>query len=361
MRARRVSLRLQMQQTAPAVRPPARPDPAWAALDDEALLDVRMCDLGLTIEGSGLEPRLHELETELATRGLAFRPHYWLSDEWFCPDGVPGIAIPFYLAHPRLSRLEQAQMLEVEGGTVEWCLRILRHEAGHAIDNAYRIRLRRRRRELFGPSSAPYPKYYLPRPYSKSFVIHLDAWYAQSHPDEDWAETFAVWLDPGGDWRSRYGDWPAGRKLEYVESVMRSIAGVPAPVNTPRTVEPLEELTKTLREHYQERRAFYGVDHPDFYDRDLRRLFSDDPQHASRPSAATFMSRIRKEARRRVGRWTGTYQYTIDQVIGDMIRRARELHLRVARPEEETKLEFIILLTVQTMNYLSSGRHRVAL
>jgi hypothetical protein len=104
-----------MQQTAPAVRPPARPDPAWAALDDEALLDVRMCDLGLTIEGSGLEPRLHELETELAARGLAFRPHYWLSEAWFSPDGVPGIAIPFYLAHPRISRLEQAQMLGVEG------------------------------------------------------------------------------------------------------------------------------------------------------------------------------------------------------------------------------------------------------
>jgi len=350
-----------MQQAAHSVRPPPRPEPPWAALDDEALLDVRMCDLGLAIEGSGLEPRIQELESELAVRGLVFRPHYWLSDEWFCPDDVPGIAIPFYLAHPRLVRLEQAQMLEVEGGTVEWCLKILRHEAGHAIDNAYRLRQRRRRRELFGPSTAPYPKYYLPRPYSKSFVIHLDAWYAQSHPDEDFAETFAVWLDPGGDWRSRYADWPAHRKLEYVDYVMRGLAGQRPVVRTQRTVEPLERLRKTLREHYQQRRALYGLDHPDFYDRDLRRLFSDDPQHASRPPAAAFMSRFRKEARRRVGRWTGTYQYTIDQVIGDMIRRSRELRLRLGRPEEETRLEFIILLTVQTMNYLGSGRHRVAL
>ncbi len=350
-----------MQQAAQAVRLPPRPEPPWAALDDEALLDVRMCDLGLTIEGSGLETRIQELEAELQVRGLIFRPHYWLSDEWFCPDGVPGIAIPFYLAHPRLGRLEQAMMLEVEGGTVEWCLKILRHEAGHAIDNAYRLRERRRRRQLFGLSSALYPKYYLPRPYSKSFVIHLDAWYAQSHPDEDFAETFAVWLDPGGDWRSRYADWPAHRKLEYVDYVMRGLAGQRPVVRTQREVEPLERLRKTLREHYQQRRGFYGLDHPDFYDRDLRRLFSDDPQHASRPPAAAFMSRFRKEARRRVGRWTGTYQYTIDQVIGDMIRRSRELKLRLARPEEETRLEFIILLTVQTMNYLSSGRHRVAL
>jgi hypothetical protein len=350
-----------VQQAAAAPRPAPRPDPPWAALDDEALLDVRMCDLGLSIDGSGLEPRLQQLEAELGARGLVFRPHYWLSDEWFCPDGVPGIAIPFYLAHPRLARLEQAQMLEVEGGTHDWCLKILRHEAGHAIDNAFRLRARRRRRELFGSSAAPYPKYYLPRPYSKSFVIHLDAWYAQSHPDEDFAETFAVWLDPGGDWRSRYADWPAHRKLEYVEGVMRGLAGKTPPVRTRRMVGPLPKLKKTLRQHYQHRRGFYGLDHPDFYDRDLRRLFSDDPQHASAPPAAAFVSRFRKEARRRVGRWTGTYQYTIDQVIGDIIRRCRELKLRIVRPEEETKLEFIILLTVQTMNYLGSGRHRVAL
>src|SRR5918994_7614004 len=131
----------------------------WEGWDDERLLDLRLCDLGLTIEGS-IEGRITLLYKELEERGLAFRPHTWLSDEWFCPDGVPGIAIPFYLAHPRLSRLEQAQMLEVEGGTEEWCLRILRHEAGHAIDNAYRLRLRRRRRELFGRSTAPYPTYY---------------------------------------------------------------------------------------------------------------------------------------------------------------------------------------------------------
>jgi hypothetical protein len=333
----------------------------WEQLPDDELLDVRLCDLKLTIAGTQLEARVQRLEREIENRGLLFRPHVWLSTEWFAPDGVPGFAIPFYLAHPRLARLEQAQMLEVEGGTQEWCLRILRHEAGHAIDNAYRLRLRRRRRELFGRSTAPYPTYYLPRPYSKSFVIHLDAWYAQSHPDEDFAETFAVWLDPLGDWRSRYAGWPAIRKLEYLDGVMQKIAGVEPPVRTPRTVEPLSSLRKTLREHYLQRRGFYGLDHPDFYDRDLRRLFSDDPQHGLRPSAARFVARFRKEARRRVGRWTGTYQYTIDQVIGDIIKRCRELKLHVIRPEEEVKLEFVILLTVQTMNYLSSGRHRVAL
>jgi hypothetical protein len=307
-------------------------EPAWVSLDDEALLSMRMCDLGLTLEGSGLEPRLRELEGELAARGLAFRPHFWLSDEWFCPDGVPGVAIPFYLAHPRLMRLEQSQMLEVEGGTHDWCLKILRHEAGHAIENAYRLRLRKTRRELFGRSSEPYPEYYLPKPYSKSYVIHLDAWYAQSHPDEDFAETFAVWLTPDSDWRARYAGWPALRKLEYVEELMCRIRDRHPP-----------------------------VDNRDFYDRDLNRLFGPGSTYPNRPRAAPFVGRIRREVRRRVARWTGTYQYTIDQVLKDIIKRSGEMDLRVVRSEEETKLEFIILLTVQTMNYLSSGRHRMAL
>ena len=122
------------------------------------------------------------------------------------------IAIPFYLAHPRLEKLEEAQMLEVEGGEHEWCMRILRHEAGHAIDNAFRLRRRRQRQHTFGSPSQPYPEFYTPKPYSKSFVLHLDSWYAQSHPDEDFAETFAVWLTPNSEWRQRYAGWRALRK-----------------------------------------------------------------------------------------------------------------------------------------------------
>src|SRR3954462_11129837 len=222
----------------------------WTTLSDEKLLEVRMCDLHVTIAGPGLEPRIGQLNTELEARGLVFRPHYYLSDEWFTPDGVPGIAIPFYLAHPRLAKLELAQMLEVEGGDTESCMRIRRHEAGHAIDNAYLLRRRPRRRRLFGNPSVEYPEYYTPKPYSKSFVQHLDHWYAQSHPDEDFAETFAVWLDPTSMWASRYAGWPAQRKLEYMDRLMRELARARPRVSSKRQVDPLPRLKKTLREHY---------------------------------------------------------------------------------------------------------------
>ncbi len=207
-------------------------DPEWASWPDEKLLDIRLCDLGVTIEGTELEQRIAEIAAELEARGLTFRPHYWLSDEWFTPDDVPGIAIPFYLGHPRLAKLEAAQMLEVEGGDPESCLMILRHEAGHAIDNAYRLRRRPRRRQLFGPPATPYPEYYTPKPYSKSFVQHLDHWYAQSHPDEDFAETFAVWLDPRSMWSTRYAGWPALRKLEYMDRLMRDLTRRKASITT---------------------------------------------------------------------------------------------------------------------------------
>ena len=335
--------------------------PAWATLPDEELLDLRLCDLHVTIAGSWLEERVSGLNAELESRGLAFRPHVWLSSEWFCPDFVPGIAIPFYLAHPRLMRLERAQMLEVEGGTPEWCMQILRHEAGHAIDNAYDLRKRRRRVRLFGSPKVQYPDFYLPRPYSKSFVLHLDSWYAQSHPDEDFAETFATWLTPDSDWRVRYDDWPALRKLEYMDSLMREIATKRPVLRTRREVEPIAKLKTTLRKHYAKKRSHYGVDYPNFYDADLRRVFSDDPSDRRNPSAASVMHRLRREVRRLVAEHTGSYQYTIDRVIEDMIARAGQLNLRLRYPLDRTKLDFTMLVTVQTMNHLHSGRHRVAL
>ena len=336
-------------------------DPPWAKLSDEELLGLSLRDLGVTIRGTVLEQRTRQIYAELSQRDIRFRPHFWLSSEWFVPDDVPGVAVPFYLAHPRLMELEDRQMLEVEGGTDEWCMRLLRHEVGHAIDNAYRLYRKRKWRQAFGKASQRYPDYYQPKPYSRRFVLHLDHWYAQSHPTEDFAETFAVWLTPGSDWRRRYAGWPALKKLECVDELMRQIAGKEPLVVSRERVEPLYRLSTTLREHYVEKRARYGVDYPDFYDKDLRRLFTQDRGSGAGETAARFLRRVRPEIRKRVARWTGEYQYTIDQVLLDMISRCQELRLRVSQPDDDLKMEAVVLLTVQTMNYLHGGHHRLAL
>src|SRR5215470_14212339 len=176
----------------------------WARLPDEELLQLRLKDLKVKIEGTWLQGCLDALQAELEERGLRVRPHAWVSNEWFSPSDTPGIAIPFYLTHPRLIRLERKMIIDVEGGTVPECMRILRHEAGHVMQHAYQLQTRRPWQQLFGPSSRRYPSYYRPNPASRRYVQHLPLWYAQSHPDEDFAETFAVWLAPRSNWRKRY-------------------------------------------------------------------------------------------------------------------------------------------------------------
>lgn len=335
--------------------------PIWAHLSDADLLDWRICDLGLQIPGTLLADRIERLYAEMRSRGITFQPHCWLSDDWFSPEGVPGIAIPFFMAHPRLARLERNQMSEVEGGNKDWCMRILRHEAGHAIDTAYRLHRRRNWQQVFGKASQPYPEDYEPKPYSKSFVLNLESWYAQSHPSEDYAETFAVWVKPRSRWRTQYSDWPALRKLEYIDELMWEISGKKAVVTTRERTGSIRTIRRTLGEHYAERRSHYGIGEADESDADLLRLFSNAPEYRNRRSAASFLRQLKTEARRVVAQWTGQYQYTVDQVLGEMIERSRELGLKLHRSEKETRRDTMVLLTVKTMHYLQGGYHKMAM
>src|SRR5579862_6749206 len=246
----------------------------WARLSDEELLKLRFCDLKLSIEHSALRHQIARLYVELENRGIHFRPHVWLSEEWFSPDGVPGIAVPFYLAHPRLERLERRIMREVEGGNNRWFMRILRHEAGHAVDNAYRLRRRKRWREVFGPASLQYPNRYKARPGSRRYVHHLGQWYAQAHPTEDFAETFAVWLKPNSDWRRSYANWPAFHKLSVVEELISSVRNESAPVRNKARIEPLDLNTRTLAQHYRRRLARNTQIRRGLTDELLKRIFS---------------------------------------------------------------------------------------
>lgn len=338
------------------------PSPAtWTRLSEPRLLDVRLRDLGLRIEDTWVAKCIAQLESDLERRGIRFRPHFWFSTDWFTPDGVPGVAVPFYLGHPKLMRLERSQMLEVEGGTFDSCLKILRHECGHALQHAYRLQLRPAWRRHFGSPGRKYPTEYRPYPASRRFVQHLRLYYAQSHPVEDFAETFAVWLQPRALWRKRYAGWLALRKLEYVDELMTEIADLAPPVRTRRQVESLSTLSITLREYYAQKRSQYSVEHPDIFDRDLLRLFSRAPRHRAAERASAFLRRNRADIRRLVARWTGEYQFTVDQVLTDMIGRCRELDLRAVGPERPLRTDAALMLAVNTTHFLHSRRRWVAL
>lgn len=338
--------------------PARRPNVDLATLSEEQLLELRFRDLRLTLSGTPLAARALELSIELRKRDLRFRPAVWLSSDWFSPEGVAGFAVPFFLAHPRLTRLERAQMLSVEGGDRAHAMQLFRHECGHAIDSAFGLHQRKDWRAVFGRFSDHYPMHYQAAPKSRDFVQHLDAWYAQSHPAEDFAETFAVWLDPRSRWRERYANWPALAKLEYVDKLMRSLAGLKPPHVLRERTEELRTLSMTLRQHYAQKRAHYSATRPDVQDGDLLRLFSYDPRRMRSRSAARFLARIRPAVRERVSLWTGEAAYTIEQVLKDMIQRARELELSIEPRRKELVRDVELLVAVQTMNYLHAGFHR---
>ena len=244
-------------------RQAAHPALVFENADDEFLLATRFCHLPVQLEGTLSARRLKRLHRELQAHNIVALPHVWLSEEYFNPDGVLGFAIPFYLAHPRLMRLERSQMLEVEGASEAESRRIFRHEAGHAIDEAYALHSRQRYRLLFGDPTAPYPASYKPHPESRDYVINLANWYAQAHPLEDFAETFAVWLNPYIDWLRDYEGWPALEKLKYVDELMREIAGLAPATIDKMEIEPLSALRHTLAEHYAKKEStLRGIGRP---------------------------------------------------------------------------------------------------
>jgi hypothetical protein len=298
---------------------------------------MRFCDLRLTLRNATIQRALKNVYAELDRRGLRVRPHVWLSVEWFSPDGVPGIAIPFYMAHPRLMRLERHMMGEVEGGNSNWLMRILRHEVGHAVDNAFRLRRRAEWRKVFGYASQPYPDTYRVRPASRDFVLHLGHWYAQSHPTEDFAETFAVWMQPRARWRREYEGWPALAKLEYVDRLMLQLRGQPPLVRDRSSIEPLNENTQTLAEHYRWKQRRYECDAPDVYDRRLRRVFKPRDPHKRRQRASTFVRECRPQLERMLLRRSRLYPYLVHHVLRTVIQRCRELDLVVGTSKRETK------------------------
>jgi hypothetical protein len=336
-------------------------EPAWTSLKDEDLLKLRIADLKLKVEGSEIEERVQQLYQELEARNLLLKPRVYLGDEWFSPEGVPAISVPFYLAHPRLKALEQNQMLEVEGGNPGWFMKLIRHEAGHCFDHAWGFSRRPAWRKIFGsPKQEYHPETYHPRPYSKSFVKHLDNWYSQAHPDEDFAETFAVWLTPGLDWRREYAGWTVAlEKLEYVDRLAKEVAGKKPRVSDGPQPYSAHRLKSTLERYYHKRRKENAPGYPDFYDDDLRRIFSGDKSLSKRThSAARFMTQSRKPIVDTVSYWTGERKYTVHSLVKKLASRCESLDLRVGKDQATTNLEISSYLATLVTHYLFTGKFK---
>ncbi len=327
----------------------------WAGLTDDQLLERRISKLGLELETTPLEPLIQQLYSELSAKGLAFRPPTHIGDEWFVPIGVPAIFVPFFLVHDRLRALERSMMLEVEGETPEWFMKLMRHEAGHAYMYAYRLTRKKKWQEMFGQTSdEETPSFYRPRPFSRSYVMHLDDWYAQAHPDEDFAETFAIWLTPDFDWRKRYADWKALQKLEYVDELMKSLAGKP-PVHSPKfRVADYDCLNVKLKTYYARKRKVFEDTYPGFYDVDLKQLFS----APTGIKASSYLRQRRRRIMNSVAQWTNEKKFRVNKLLTRLIDRSDELGLRVQNDDPQQDFRVASYITTLVMNYLFTGKFK---
>jgi hypothetical protein len=326
------------------------PSPNDWEQERRSLLDRRISELGLSIRGSLVEKYVDRLYAELDEKGLRFHPPVYLSDEWGCPEGTPLIGVPFYLADPRLARIEEELAVEVESEVD--VMRFLRHEAGHAFNYAYRLYDRADWRRIFGPYSRPYRDRFRANPFSRDYVRHILGWYAQKHPDEDFAETFAVWLTPGRDWRAEYSGWPALAKLEYVDRTMRELGDVTPEAPRPGEEDlPVEAMRYTVADHYRGLDEPLPLDDERHFDGDLRTLFGSAADSPAGESAADFMRRHRREIVSRIAYWTGESTLTVRAFIDLLIQRCAALELRIRGLEASTLVELTAFGTAVMMNY----------
>ena len=314
----------------------------------------RIRELGLKIEGSPIEPFIQAMHQELEAAGISLRPPCFVADEWGCPDGVPAIGVPFYLVDRELSAVEERETDELEGENE--IRRILRHEAGHAFCYAHRLYAQPQFRDLFGPFSRPYLDDFNPRPFSRAFVRHLPGWYAQKHPDEDFAETFAVFVTPGSDWRKQYAGWPAMKKLAYLEEVVKQLGrSEPQVVARPEDLGMDPGLDVTLPEHYEARKATEIAGLGDLLDADLIELFGK-PGGAGEP-AARFLRQSRRTLVQAAAYWTGGRTAIVKELVDHLAARAEVLGLTLD-PQKAPQLaaSAAALVTTLVLNHMMRGK-----
>ncbi|MGA9354165.1 MAG: putative zinc-binding metallopeptidase [Terriglobales bacterium] len=312
-------------------------------------------ELGLKLEGSPVERFVEQLYRELeAKRLVKFHPACYLTDEWGCPSGEPIIGIPFYLANAELSILEkQAHDLE----DAHEIMMYLRHEAGHAFTYAYKLHTKPEWKEMFGSFRRPYRENYRPAPFSRDYVRHLPGWYAQKHPDEDFAETFAVWLTPRSNWRKRYRGWPAMEKLLFLDRLARKMGKVDPVRRRGVTDITVDDMEITVAEFYHRNGREEVAVTELTPDTDLRDLFAVSKRRKTAVAASEFLHQHRKPVIDKVAQWTGAQRPLIKMLIDNIEKRSGELDLRADKTRSAEHLaEVTAYATALVMTYVAKGK-----
>jgi putative zinc-binding metallo-peptidase len=344
---------------------PVLSPPPETAFEEASLASKPIRDLGLTIAGTPLEGVIEELRAELARAGVdRVEPRFYLSTEWGVPFGTVAVAIPFYLARPDLTAFHAERTGFTEGMGRRELLRYLRHEMGHVVNYAYRLYEEAEWVELFGPITRPYLEDYRPQPFSRRHVLHLPGWYAQKHPDEDWAETFAVWMTPALDWRKEYGGWPvAAAKLAYCDRVMAAVREREPVVTAADLDEPVADIEYSLGHYYRDDPDTRS-DMPPGLDGALLAIFEDLRAEGGTSldeplaPAEALIRRLEPELMANVFRWTGHFPERTRVLLRYLAERAAHLGQGYVRTRETSAIVALTtLVTGLAMNYVQRGSY----
>lgn len=318
------------------------------------LLSTRICDLALTVEGSEVEKFVQQLYKELEQKKITkFRPPVYLTDEWGCPSGEPIIGIPFYLARKDLSEIEKENNDLEDSREI---MKYLRHEAGHAFNYAYRLHRTPEWKQLFGPYKRPYRENYRPVLFSKDYVRYLPGWYAQKHPDEDFAETFAVWLTPRSGWRHRYRGWGAMAKLRYMDRIARELGGADPLRKRGHPDVTVAEMEMTVGDFY--RHSTEQIPLLDVHlDADLAAIFGTPRKKNARKPAAELIARHRKALVDQISQWTAMQRPLVRKLMELIEKHSAEMNL-IADPRREAEQlsELTVFVTTLVMNHLARSK-----
>jgi len=325
-------------------------------ISDDELMQTRIKDLVLSLEESDIYPLVQDVLRELKLKGLDYQPRLYFGDEWFSPEGFNAVAIPFFLAHPRLRQLEKKVMKECEGEPPFDFKKFFRHELGHAFDHAYKVSQRKVWQKTFGSNKKPYtPESYRPRPYSRNFVRNISETYAQAHPHEDFAETFAVWLDPTSQWKEKYQNWGAMKKIQYVDRICQEFQNRFVKSPRGRMLSDAKHLSSTLDRYYFRKKKQFEDDYPDFHDADLLKIFGEKTLQPRR-LAYQFMRSYRKRLIDITSSWTDERKFHINQFLSRLIARCKEKQLVLVKDETQTAMELCAFLATLVSNYKRTGR-----
>jgi hypothetical protein len=314
---------------------------------------LKICDLSLELPEC-YQAQVEKLERQLKTKGILWRPYFWLADEWFSPDGVPGIAIPFFLCHPRLQKLSTKYLGSCEGKTLAEFYKLICHETGHAIDNAYQLRKKKRRQKLFGLTSTTYPKSYTPRSDSTDYVTHLEDFYAQAHPDEDWAETFAVWLNEKRRNKIYHGT-KAEIKLNYLDEVMQNLKSGQEKTSKEKPLHYKKD-DRTIKEFFLERRQELKLNKNNYYDKVIMNDFSK-KKHAT--NAFNYINKIQKEIIQNIEKKSAKDSWVIEKCLNDIKRECKKENYSLKYSNKKTKQVLLNHINLHIDDFVKKGNTQV--